>query len=126
MARLEHANINVSDAGKTAAWLRRAFGWRVRWEGSTFDGAGYTMHVGVDDSYIALYEPKASKAGVERDYKTQGQLNHVGIVVDDLAVAENAIKAEGYEPHSHQNYEPGERFYFKDENGIEYEIVSYD
>jgi hypothetical protein len=52
-------------------------------------------------------------------------LNHVGIVVDDLGVAEKAIRAEGYEPHSHQDYEPGERFYFCDENGIEYEIVAY-
>ncbi|OJI93820.1 catechol 2,3-dioxygenase-like lactoylglutathione lyase family enzyme [Planktotalea frisia] len=125
MARLEHANINVGDTAKTAAWFGRAFGWRVRWEGSTFDGAGYTMHVGNDDDYLALYEPKASKAGGERDYKSRGQLNHVGIVVDDLAVAEKAIRAEGYEPHSHQDYEPGERFYFCDENGIEYEIVAY-
>jgi hypothetical protein len=43
-----------------------------------------------------------------------------------LAVVEAAVRAEGYEPHSHQDYEPGERFYFSDENEIEYEIIAYD
>ena len=126
MARLEHANITVSDAAKTAAWLGRAFGWQVRWEGSAMNGDGHTVHVGTGNDYLALYEPKGARPGTRPDYKTGGQLNHIGIVVDDLSVAEAAIRAEGYEPHSHQKYEPGERFYFYDENAIEYEIVAYD
>ena len=28
-------------------------------------------------------------------------------------------------PNSHQDYEPGRRFYFEDENGIEIEVISY-
>mgnify|MGYP006000636213 CR=1 FL=1 len=126
MARLEHANITVGDAAKTAAWLGRVFGWTVRWEGSAMNGDGHTVHVGTADDYLALYEPKGSQPGASSDYKTQGQLNHVGIVVEDLAKTEKAVRAEGYEPHSHQKYEPGERFYFYDENKIEYEIVAYD
>ncbi len=61
MARLEHANLNVGDAAKIATWFGHAFGWRVRWEGITFDGAGYTVHVGTDHDYLALYEPKGRK-----------------------------------------------------------------
>lgn len=126
MARLEHANITVVDAAKTARWLGRAFGWGVRWEGSAMNGEGYTIHVGGETDYLALYQPKSAKPGVRGDYLTSGQLNHVGLVVEDLAAAERAVRAEGYEPHSHQKYEPGERFYFYDENEIEYEIVAYD
>ena len=36
------------------------------------------------------------------------------------------VKDAGFEPHSHGDYEPGKRFYFDDENGIEFEVVSYD
>ena len=35
------------------------------------------------------------------------------------------LRAMGYEPHSHADYEPGRRFYFDDEDGIEFEVVSY-
>ena len=126
MARLEHANVTVGDAKKTAAWLGRVFGWEVRWQGSAMNGAGYTIHVGSEQDYLALYEPKPSAPGARPDYKTQGQLNHIGIVVDDLAKAETAILAEGFEARLHQKYEPGERFYFYDENEIEFEIVAYD
>jgi catechol 2,3-dioxygenase-like lactoylglutathione lyase family enzyme len=126
MARLEHANITVGDAAKTATWLARVFGWSIRWEGSALNGNGHSIHVGSEIDYLALYEPRETKDGVKSDYATCGQLNHVGIVVDDLKNVEAAVRAEGYQPHSHQDYEPGERFYFSDENEIEYEIVAYD
>ena len=126
MARLEHANITVGDAAKTAAWLGRAFDWSIRWQGSAMNGDGSTIHVGSGTDYLALYQPKTVTKGKRTDYATSGQLNHVGIVVNNLADAEQAIRAEGYIPHSHQKYEPGERFYFYDENEIEYEVVAYD
>ncbi|MEM9579524.1 MAG: VOC family protein [Pseudomonadota bacterium] len=126
MARLEHANITVGDAAKTAAWLGRVFGWQVRWEGSAMNGDGHTVHVGGDGDYLALYEPKGSREGAKPDYMQRGQLNHVGIVVNDLDGAMSSVRAEGYEPHSHQVYEPGARFYFYDENDVEYEVVAYD
>ncbi|MGH1576887.1 VOC family protein [Planktotalea sp.] len=126
MARLEHANITVEDAKRTASWFGRVFGWGIRWEGSAMNGAGQTIHVGTENDYLALYQPKDSAAGSRPNYMQRGQLNHVGIVVDDLSATKQAVRAEGYEPHSHQKYEPGERFYFYDENDIEYEIVAYD
>lgn len=126
MARLEHANITVGDAEKTAGWLCRAFGWSIRWDGEAMSGAGRTIHVGTRDDYLALYEPKGSRAGKKTDYLQRGLLNHIGIVVDDLKAAEQAIEAEGYTAHSHQEYEPGARFYFYDENDVEYEVVAYD
>lgn len=125
MARLEHVNITVGNPEHTAAWLGRAFGWHIRWQGAAMGGAGQTIHVGTDDDYLALYGPKAGQGGTRPDYVTSGQLNHVGIVVPDLDSAEQAVRAEGFEPHSHQEYEPGARFYFYDENEVEYEIVCY-
>ena len=52
-------------------------------------------------------------------------LNHIGIVVDDLDAIEQKVIARGDAPNSHQDYEPGRRFYFEDENGIEIEVISY-
>ncbi|HHB81259.1 MAG TPA: VOC family protein [Aliiroseovarius sp.] len=125
MARLEHANITVGDADKTAGWLSRVFEWSVRWKGPAMSGQGQTVFVGDDDHYLALYQPKSSNPGTRPDYLQRGQLNHIGILVDDLEAAEKAVRAEGYAPHSHQDYEPGARFYFYDENDIEFEVVCY-
>lgn len=127
MSRLEHVNVTVADPKATAAMLSDLFGWHTRWEGSAMNGAGYTVHVGHDDSYVAVYSGSGglSETGSDASYVTRGAMNHIGVVVDDLAATEAKVKALGYEPHSHANYEPGQRFYFHEENGIEIEVISY-
>lgn len=125
-ATLEHINFTVPDPHKTAAWLCDLFGWHIRWSGDA-KNAGHTVHVGSDSSYLAIYtgpnnDPKKSPIA---SYDQIGGFNHVGITVDDLDAVEAKVKALGYQPHSHADYEPGRRFYFHDENGIEFEIVSY-
>ena len=123
-ALFEHVNVTVSDPKKTAAMLVDLFGWHVRWEGpSKYDG--YTVHVGTDDDYIALYAlPKQDRPDEESYYRT-GAVNHFGILVDDLDATEKRILASGIKTHSHQTYDPGSRFYFHDHDGIEWEVVSY-
>lgn len=123
-ALFEHVNVTVSDPKKTAAMLVDLFDWHVRWEGpSKYDG--YTVHVGTDDEYLALYAlPQQDRPGQESYYRT-GAVNHFGILVDDLTAAEQRILRAGYETHSHQTYDPGSRFYFHDHDGIEWEVVSY-
>jgi len=123
-ASLEHVNFTVSDAPATAKWLSDVFGWRIRWQGPALNG-GLSIHVGTDDAYLAIYTPKAVRAREAIQKDRVGSLNHVGVVVDDLDAAEAKIKALGYEPYNHADYEPGRRFYFDDENGIEFEVVSY-
>ena len=54
-----------------------------------------------------------------------GHVNHVGIVVDDLDEIEQRVRSVGLEPHMHAHYEPGRRFYFYDDTGLEIEVVSY-
>ena len=124
-ATLEHANISVSDTQKTADWMQKLFGWKIRWEGEALQGRGYTMHIGTDDRYVAIYTDRAVGTGQDDSYKTIGGLNHMAVVVDDIDAAETAIKAHGFETGNHGDYEPGRRFYFHDHDGIEWEVVSY-
>lgn len=124
-ARLEHANITVSDAEATAQTLCKLFGWHIRWQGEVLGGAGQTIHVGTDDSYLAIYEPKHKPAPAADTYTHFGGLNHVGVVVDDLDAVEKRVAEAGYKPHMHADYEPGRRFYFDGDDDIEFEVVSY-
>jgi catechol 2,3-dioxygenase-like lactoylglutathione lyase family enzyme len=121
---IEHVNLTVRDPQATAELMKELFGWHIRWEGPSMAN-GYTIHVGTQSCYLALY------AGADRDYPdsmfTKGQpLNHVAVVVDDLGAIESKVKAAGLKPFSHSDYNPGGRsFYFYDRDGIEFEVVSY-
>lgn len=123
-AKLEHANFTVADPIKTAAWMCDVFGWHIRWQGDALAG-GHTVHVGDDTQYLALYAPVTSKPAVEENYTVIGALNHVAVVTDDIIEMERKVNKAGFSAHSHADYEPGQRFYFHDADGIEYEVVSY-
>jgi hypothetical protein len=43
-----------------------------------------------------------------------------------LDAAEETVKELGFTPHLHGDYDPGRRFYFTGDDGIEYELVQYD
>lgn len=122
-ARLEHVNITVGDAERSAALLARLFEWKVRWAGPAMSG-GRAVHVGTDDQYVALYSA-AGAGGQTLGWSKGLPLNHVAVVVDDLDAVERRVAEAGLEPFSHGDYEPGRRFYFFDPDGIEYEVVSY-
>ncbi len=127
-AILEHVNMTASDPARTADRLCSLFGWRIRWQGDAISG-GHTIHVGGEGSYIAIYtrgDAAGEAGGIGTDsYSTPGGLNHIGIVVDDLDAAEARVLEAGYETFSHADYEPGRRFYFRDEDKVEFEVVSY-
>ena len=87
MANLEHVNITVADPKRTAQLLIDLFDWHIRWEGAAMAGAGYTVHVGTDDSYVAVYsgsDPDQTVPKADASYQTRGGLNHIGVVVDDI------------------------------------------
>ncbi len=124
MATLEHVNLTTQDTHATAAWLCEIFDWKIRWEGGSKND-GYSVHVGSDTSYVALYSPVGdTKPGID-NYTHLNGLNHIAVVVDDLDDTEARVKAAGFTPFSHGDYEPGRRFYFKDQNGLEVEVVNY-
>ena len=124
MGTLEHINLTVSDPKKTAAFLMDLFGWHIRWEGASMDN-GYTVHVGTDAQYLALYATGTPAKSGEENYKTVNGLNHIAITVDDLQEIETRVRRAGYKPHNFGHYEPGHRFYFNDHDDIEFEIVCY-
>lgn len=123
-AVLEHVNISVTDPEKTAALMCELFNWSIRWKGPS-KLSGFTIHVGSEDSYLALYTPNRDTKGAGFDGATVGNLNHVGVVVSNLDAVEKKVMAAGYKTHNHGDYEPGRRFYFNDDDGVEYEVVSY-
>ncbi len=124
MSKLEHVNLTVSDAKKTAQMLEQIFDWKIRWQGPSMMG-GYTVHIGNDQDYIALYNEDESTQPLKHDQRLEGGFNHVGILVDDLDAIEKKVEQAGLQVHSHYDYEPGRRFYFNDSDGVEYEVVSY-
>ena len=131
-AMLEHVNITVSDPQKTAALMCALFDWEIRWQGEAKLG-GYTVHVGAEDNYVAVYAHAPLHAPAQKEqhvpevltYDTRGGLNHIGVVVEDIEAAEQRVLDRGFKPHNHGDYEPGRRFYFLDDDGIEFEIISY-
>ncbi|MEP0392098.1 MAG: VOC family protein [Erythrobacter sp.] len=128
LGRIEHANLTVTNPERSAELFKNLLGWEERWRGESQLG-GNTIHVGAPGNganYMALYtnEEVHSEAGRRH---TKGQpLNHVGLLVDDLAAAETVVIQAGLEPTSHGNYDPGQRFYFVDWDGIEFEVISYE
>jgi len=124
-SRLEHVNLTVRDPRATAELLGSLFGWHVRWQGEAIHG-GFSMHVGGDDSYVALYTRETPARDELASYDRLNGLNHLGIVVDDLDDAEERVTAAGLTPRSHADYEPGRRFYFDDADGLEFEVIAYD
>jgi len=123
-ATLEHVNITVKDPKATAAMMMKLFGWHIRWEGASMDN-GYTVHVGTEAQYIALYSTGAPKRGELTSYKMIGGLNHIALTVEDIDAVEERVLAAGFKTENHGDYEPGRRFYFRDSDKVEYEIVSY-
>jgi catechol 2,3-dioxygenase-like lactoylglutathione lyase family enzyme len=121
--RIEHVNVTVSDPERAARLMAALFGWHVRWRGPARNG-GHTIHVGSDDHYIALYTGHDVRYTSD-DFVKGRPLNHIGVEVDDLDATEARVVAAGLTPFSHDDYEPGRRFYFLDPDGIEYEVVSY-
>jgi catechol 2,3-dioxygenase-like lactoylglutathione lyase family enzyme len=118
--RLEHVNLSVTDVERSAVLMERLLGWRRRWRGITSQG-GETIHVGEEETYLAFYNDGQDHSRQRKDVP----LNHVGLLVDDLAVAEAVVRESGLSPFNHGDYEPGRRFYFFDWDGIEFEVVSY-
>ena len=119
--RIEHVNLTVTDIERSAELFEKLLGWRQRWRGASMHG-GETIHVGEENTYLALYTDRKEHAG----QKKGRPMNHVGLLVDDLDGAEQVIVEAGLEPWGHDDYEPGRRFYFYDWDGIEFEVVSYE
>jgi catechol 2,3-dioxygenase-like lactoylglutathione lyase family enzyme len=124
-ARLDHANLIVRDIDETIRFLQTAFpDFRVRGGGTGPTGARW-VHVGNDDTYLALNQATAD-AEPWTPYAGKPGLNHLGFAVDDADALQARLRAAGYKDSTVPNSHPARRrVYFYDKEGNDWEFVEY-
>ncbi len=126
-ARLEHANLTVPDIDAAIDFLQAVEPeYRVLHD-SGEDADIRWVHFGAGGSYLALEVPHDGNADstLNARYQNYG-INHVGLVVDDIADAKSRLEAGGYrEGHIPEIHPARIRRYFYDSAGMEWELVQY-
>jgi hypothetical protein len=120
MQILEHIHVSVDSIGATEEFLSAALPELSRRGSGIAAGYGPWVHLGDEDSYIALTEVKGATM--------PGELRHIGLVVDDVeALLERLARAgfqaadkSGLDSHPHRR-----RVYYIDGNGLDWEFVQY-
>ena len=122
-SQVEHANLSVRDVDATLRFLLTALpDWRVRHDARPVGGSW--LHVGNDETYLALNQMEDEGTGSFAH--SRPGFNHVGFVVDDAPALLARMLAAGYRqgyeaaPHPYRT-----RVYLLDDDGIEWEFVSY-
>ena len=123
--RMEHANLAVSDFDNAVRFLQTAFpAFVVRREGSN-EGRRW-MHIGTDDTYIALNEASLEPTGSRAPYDGHPGVNHLGFEVDDAEGIRERLSAAGFRDSTYPNDHPHRtRVYFYDADGNDWEFVQY-
>jgi catechol 2,3-dioxygenase-like lactoylglutathione lyase family enzyme len=126
MTRLEHANLAVRDVDAMLRFVTTAFPeFRVRREGKTWQGWRW-LHVGSDETYLALNEAPRTPAEPWVPYAGRPGLNHLGFEVDDVEALRARLAAAGYADSTVPNAHPHRRrVYFHDPEGNDWEFVEY-
>lgn len=120
---LEHANITVNDLQGAIKFFQTAFPhFKIR-------GGGNDMrewiHLGDDDTYIAINQAKQSDLKADKNYDSIG-INHLGFVVQDVEEIANNLLSNGYKRDYPKQVEQFRiRDYFADADGNQYEFVQY-
>lgn len=124
--RLEHANLVVRDIEAAIRFLKTAFpDFRVRCEGKGWTGARW-VHIGTDETYIALNEAQSEPAERWAPYGGKPGLNHLGYEVADVDALRSRLKSAGYRDSTVPNHHPHrKRVYFYDADGNDWEFVQY-
>ncbi len=120
---LEHANITVNDLQEAIKFFQIAFPhFKIR-------GGGNNMrewvHLGDDDTYIAINQAKLSDLKVDKNYDKIG-INHLGFVVQNVEEIANNLLSNGYKRDFPKEVEQFRiRDYFADADGNQFEFVQY-
>jgi catechol 2,3-dioxygenase-like lactoylglutathione lyase family enzyme len=123
--RLEHINMTVNNIEQSYAFYAQLFDFKQRWAGtgSGKKGPVRAIHIGDDTTYLSLFEAE-NPGQAPADYGSTG-INHLAFEVDNLQPLRGRLAAMGVLLHLDENYEPGQRIYFYDPNGVEVELVCY-
>jgi catechol 2,3-dioxygenase-like lactoylglutathione lyase family enzyme len=124
--RLEHANLCVRDIDAMIRFLTTAFpSFRVRREGGAGGGSRW-VHVGSDDTYLALNQAKPDAGRRWVPYTGEAGVNHLAFEVDDVESLRTRLNAAGYRESTVPNAHPyRKRVYFYDPEGNDWEFVQY-
>ena len=123
--RMEHANMIVRNVDDAVRFLKAAFPeFNIRREGLS-EGLRW-MHIGTDDTYIALNEASHETTEARVPYDGQPGLNHLGYEVDDVDALRERLAAAGFKDSTYPNNHPHrKRVYFYDADGNDWEFVQY-
>ena len=123
--RMEHANLSVRNLDESVRFLRSAFpDFEIRREG-THNGHRW-MHIGTDDTYIALNEATIETTERRVPYEGQPGVNHLGFEVDNVEALRDRLAAAGFRDSTYPNSHPHrKRVYFYDADGNDWEFVEY-
>lgn len=124
--RLEHANLCVHDIDGVIRFLQVAFPeFRVRRDATDADGERW-VHVGTDETYIALNQANSEEGRRGPPYKGRPGLNHLAYEVDDAGALRERLMSAGYKESTPPNAHPyRNRVYFYDAEGNDWEFVEY-
>ena len=124
--RLEHANLCVRDIDAAIRFLQTAFPDFVIRADQTDVGGGRWVHIGTDETYLALSEADEERTPTWEPYSGQPGVNHLGFEVEDAAALRARMLAAGYEESTVPNDHPHRRrVYFLDPDGNDWEFVQY-
>jgi catechol 2,3-dioxygenase-like lactoylglutathione lyase family enzyme len=123
--RIEHANMIVRDIDAMTQFLRTAFpNFEVRQDDG--EGDDRWVHIGTDDTYIALSRASQEPAERWRPYNGIPGVNHLGWEVDDIDALRERMRRAGYRDSTVPNNHPHRRrVYFYDPDGNDWEFVQY-
>lgn len=124
--RLEHANLTVRDLAAALRFVTTAFpDFAMRGQGKNAEGRRW-LHVGTDDTYLALHEASHEPAEPWVPYGGRPGLNHLGYEVSDVDALRERLRAAGYPDSTVPNEHPHrKRVYFHDAEGNDWEFVEY-
>ena len=120
-AVLELFNKHTTDLVKAAQTLVDLFDWAILGHGTTME-TGYLRLC--SDGQTSLYCLAQPSTRLQDLNSVKGGLKYIGFCVADIATTEARIKKMGFITHFRAYYEPGHRFYFREDDGAKFEIVS--
>ena len=126
MIKLEHANICVSDIDGMIRFLQTIFPeFVILHDDASIKGQRW-VHIGTDDSYIALQEANPESSSSWVPYSGVPGVNHLAYEVDDVYSIRERLLHEGYRESTVPNKHPHrKRIYFYDPEGNDWEFIQY-